>query len=192
MINSFETTTNYSYTNNCWSVYLIFDQCFSLMYSYPPYPNFPILASGDVILRQVTTADAKEIIDISYYDGVQATTLNQAIEMHERINQDYLQGNSIHWIIVDTQSAAIVGTCGYYRGFADNTGELGYLLKPFFVGKGYMTKALELVISFGKNTIGLKKVIAITEIENIKSQNVLKRLGFTKQDEHAEYITYAY
>jgi [ribosomal protein S5]-alanine N-acetyltransferase len=98
--------------------------------NYPPYTNFPMLSSNQIVLRQVINADANEITEISYYDGVQASNPNEAIEMQKKINQDYLQGNSIHWGIVDAQSSKPVGTCGYYRGFVNNTGELGYVLKP--------------------------------------------------------------
>jgi ribosomal-protein-alanine N-acetyltransferase len=120
-------------------------------------------------LRQVIDADADEIMQISYYDGIQASNPNEVIQMQKKINQDYLQGNSIHWGIVDAQSSKLVGTCGYYRGFVNNTGELGYVLKPSFEGRGYMTNALREAVEFGINIIGLQKIIAITEKINIKS-----------------------
>jgi ribosomal-protein-alanine N-acetyltransferase len=143
-------------------------------------------------LRQVIDADADEIMQISYYDGIKASNPNEAIQMQKKINQDYLQGNSIHWGIVDAQSSKLVGTCGYYRGFVNNTGELGYVLKPSFEGRGYMTNALREAVEFGINIIGLQKIIAITEKINIKSQNVLKRLNFVQEAEQDDYITYTY
>ena len=160
--------------------------------NYPPYKNFPMLSSSQTILRQVMEPDADEIMEISYYDGVQANNRIEAIEMQHKINQDYLQGNSIHWGIVDAQSSELVGTCGYYRGFANYTGELGYVLKPSFEGRGYMFNALKKAIEFGINIIGLQKIIAITEKSNIKSQNVLKKLNFTQEAEQDDHITYVY
>lgn len=65
--------------------------------AYPPYKKFPILTSNQIVLRQVTNADVDEIIEISYYDGIQASSPTEVIVMQEKINQDYLQGNSIHW-----------------------------------------------------------------------------------------------
>jgi ribosomal-protein-alanine N-acetyltransferase len=159
---------------------------------YPPYKNFPRLNSNQIVLRQVIDADADEIMQISYYDGIKASNPNEAIQMQKKINQDYLQGNSIHWGIVDAQSSKLVGTCGYYRGFVNNTGELGYVLKPSFEGRGYMTNALREAVEFGINIIGLQKIIAITEKINIKSQNVLKRLNFVQEAEQDDYITYTY
>jgi len=160
--------------------------------NYPPYKDFPILSSNQIILRQVLNTDADEIKEISYYDGIEASNANEAIEMQKKINQDYLQGNSIHWGIVDAQSSKLVGTCGYYRGFVNNTGELGYVLKPSFEGRGYMSNALKKAIEFGVNIIGLQNIIAITEKSNIKSQNVLKRLNFVQESEQDNYITYIY
>lgn len=151
-----------------------------------------MLSSNQIFLRQVINADADEIMEISYYDGIQASNPNEAIEMQEKINQDYLQGNSIHWGIVDAQSSKLVGTCGYYRGFVNDTGELGYVLKQSFEGRGYMSNALKKAIEFGINIIGLQKIIAITEKSNIKSQNVLKRLNFVQDGEQDDYITYTY
>ena len=160
--------------------------------NYPPYKDFPILNSNQIILRQVLHTDADEIMEISYYDGIEASNANEAIEMQKKINQDYLQGNSIHWGIVDAQSSKLVGTCGYYRGFVNNTGELGYVLKPSFEGRGYMSNALKKAIEFGVNIIGLQNIIAITEKSNIKSQNVLKRLNFLQESQQDNYITYIY
>lgn len=85
-----------------------------------------------------------------------------------------------------------MGTCGYYRGFVNNTGELGYVLKPSSEGRGYMTNALKKAIEFGVNIIGLQKIIAITEKGNIKSQSVLKKLNFFQEAEQDGYITYTY
>jgi ribosomal-protein-alanine N-acetyltransferase len=160
--------------------------------NYPPYKNFPMLNSSQIVLRQVTDIDAYDIVEISYYDGIQARNPDEAIEMQKKINQDYYQGNSIHWGIMDAQSSKLVGTCGYYRSFVNNTGELGYVLKPSFEGRGYMNNALKKVIEFGINTIGLQKIIAITEKNNIKSQNVLKKLNFFQEAVQDDYITYTY
>jgi ribosomal-protein-alanine N-acetyltransferase len=143
-------------------------------------------------MRQVTRSDAKDLLEISFYDGVQALDPAEAFEMQNKINQDYLDGNSIHWAILDPQSEMLVGTCGYYRGFANNIGELGYILKPAFQGRGFMTKALKQAIGFGIHTIGLQMIIAITEKDNIKSQHVLSRLGFLEESKNDDYVTYNY
>ena len=146
----------------------------------PPYPQFPHLLSEEITLRQILVADIPAITGISYYDGKLAATVEQAQQMQDKINQDYLNGNSIHWGITDKTTNNIVGTCGYYRGFDTGAGEIGCVLLPQFRGKGFMTKAIKLTIDYGKNTMHLKRVFAITTPQNMKAIQLLSRLGFVK------------
>lgn len=146
----------------------------------PPYNLFPVISNELVSLYQIDNECIKQIVSISFYDGVQASTIHEAIEMNERIKKDYCDGNSIHWAICENNTKKIIGTCGFYRGFTNETGEIGCVLLPEFQGKGFMTSALMLVIQFGINKIGLSKICAITSVENLKAILLLNRLKFEK------------
>lgn len=146
----------------------------------PPYDDFPIIADDKIILREIEVSDLGDLIEISFYDGVQAQTLEEAATMHTKIKKDYSDGNSIHWGIIDSIANKIVGTCGYYRGLDKGEGELGCVLLPQFRKQGYMTSAMELAIEFGRNTIGLKRIWAITSQDNTGAIRLLKRLNFIK------------
>jgi ribosomal-protein-alanine N-acetyltransferase len=149
----------------------------------PPYDKFPDISDDNISLRQIQSPELKDLLEISYYDGVQATTWTQAMEMQTKINADYEQGNSIHWGIEDKLTQKIIGTCGYYRGFDNGAGELGCVLLPQYRGHGYMTFALSLAIDFGRNTIGLKRIWAKTTKENQKAIDLLERLNFIKMSD---------
>jgi ribosomal-protein-alanine N-acetyltransferase len=157
----------------------------------PPYDIFPIIAGDRITLRQILTADIEDLIEISFYDAIQATTLQQATEMQDKINKDYIEGNSIHWGIADNLTNKIIGTCGYYRGLDQGTGELGCVLLSQYRGQGFMTFAMLLAIDFGLNTIGLKRVWAVTTKQNEKAIKLLEQLNFTKiadlDDNEIEY-----
>lgn len=144
----------------------------------PPYNTFPVLQNHQVILREIISDDIENILEISYYDAVQSTTLLQGIEVNNRINNDYLAGNSIHWGIADTLTNTLVGTCGYYRGFENKKGELGCILLAKYRGQGFMFNAMSLAIKFGLEHIGLHKITAITTQQNEKAINLLLRLQF--------------
>ncbi len=146
----------------------------------PPYTSYPILTGNQVMLRQITVEDIQDIIAISYYDGLQASNLEQAIAMQEEIRADYLRGDSIHWGIIDRTTNKIVGTCGYYRGFLEGAGELGCILLPQYYGQGYMTLSMQLAIDYGLTTMRLKRIYAITSRENEKAIQLLERLNFTR------------
>lgn len=157
----------------------------------PPFDTYPTVEADQIILRQILPSDISGIVEISFYDAKQARTITEAIEMQARIDRDYLSGNSIHWAIVDKASKKVVGTCGYYRGFDNETGELGCVLLTAFRGQGYMTMALKAAITFGFTHIGLKRIRAITSIQNPKAIQLLHRLGFKQVvvagDDDVEY-----
>ena len=146
----------------------------------PPYEIFPIITGDKISLRQILVADIEDLIEISFYDAIQATTLQQATEMQAKINKDYIDGNSVHWGIADNLTNKIIGTCGYYRGLDKGTGELGCVLLPQYRGQGFMTSAMLLAIDFGLNTMGLKRVWAITAKQNEKAIKLLEQLNFIK------------
>lgn len=153
----------------------------------PIYPNFPFLSGKNVLLRQVLAMDISQLKEISYYDGKRAKTIKEAFEMQRRINQDYENKETYHWAILDKNTGDVVGTCGFYRGFAENTGELGCILKAKFRGQGYMTTSLTAVINFGFKTLKLQKIIAITTKSNTKAIQLLTRLNFEKIEEKEGY-----
>ena len=144
----------------------------------PPYTHFPTIAIENIVLRQVLPSDIPFIVEISVYDAKQARSIAEATEMQARIDWDYLAGNSIHWAIEDKRNNAVVGTCGYYRGFDNETGELGCILLPAFRGRGYMALALKGAITYGLAQMGLKRIIAITTQQNNQAIHLLNRLGF--------------
>ena len=157
----------------------------------PPYDNFPNISDDKISLRQIQFSDIIEIIEISFYDAIQSTTLKQATEMQTKINKDYIDGNSIHWGIEDKLTTKIVGTCGYYRGFDNGEGELGCVLLPKYRGQGYMTSAMFLAIKFGLIEIGLTRICATTTKQNEKAIKLIEKLNFVKiadlDDNEIEY-----
>jgi [ribosomal protein S5]-alanine N-acetyltransferase len=157
----------------------------------PPYDIFPIISGDKISLREIQNEDIEDLIEISFYDAVQATTFQEATEMQAKINKDYLHGNSIHWGIADISTNKIIGTCGYYRGLDKGAGELGCVLLPQYRGLGFMTAAMLLAIDFGIKNIGLKRVWAITTKQNEKAIKLLENLNFIKvadlSDDEIEY-----
>lgn len=144
-----------------------------------PLLKFPILTSDTIVLREIEPSDIQSIMAISFYDAKVANTIEEATKMQDRIVADYNNGETIHWGIADKTNNEIVGTLGYYRGFKNEIGELGCVLKPEFYGKGFMSKAMKLAIDFGKTDLKLKKIVTITSTDNEKAIQLLKRLNFS-------------
>jgi ribosomal-protein-alanine N-acetyltransferase len=152
---------------------------------------FPTISGERISLCDIHSSDLEDLIEICFYDGVKASTVEEAQAMQLKIDADYRSGNSIHWGIRDNESGRLVGTCGYYRGF-EKGGELGCVLLPQFRGQGFMTPALQLASRFGQKTMGLERIYAITTNANLKAIALLERIGFQKttdlDDEEVEYV----
>lgn len=157
----------------------------------PPYSTFPTISGERIILRQIQPSDLPSLLEISYYDALQASDIEEAAAMQEKIHQDYEKGNSIHWAIADKGTQQIVGTCGFYRGFANDKGELGCILLSRYRGQGFMTDALQAAIDLGLQHIGLKRIWAGTSDDNHAAKKLLEKLGFilinTRPDGEAVY-----
>lgn len=158
-----------------------------------PSREFPIIPGKRITLREIQHTDLLDILDISYYDCQKASTVEQAAAMQNLIQQNYHEGSSVHWGIALNDSNKLAGTCGYYRGFEKEAGELGCILLPQFYEKGFMTEAMNLAIEYGKNTLRLKRIWAETSNSNQAAINLLNRLGFKKTaDLEEDEVIYDY
>jgi ribosomal-protein-alanine N-acetyltransferase len=102
-----------------------------------------------------------------------------------RIAGDEARGESVHWGIVPTAHDHVAGTIGFYRGFDDARGEVGYVLRPAYRGRGLMREALALVLADGFGRLDLRTVVAFTEPTNAPSVALLRRAGFVVDPDDA-------
>lgn len=93
--------------------------------------------------------------------------------------------------IDETSSGLAIGGLGFfYEPNEDGTTELGYGLVASARGKGYATEALRLAVAIARSA-GAKRIIADTAVDNVASQNVMVKAGFTETSRTAELIDYA-
>jgi [ribosomal protein S5]-alanine N-acetyltransferase len=150
----------------------------------------PELADDRVRLRAVAPTDAPHIVEISFYDGLPAASEVDALSMLAWIDADRTRGESLHWGICLPGSDEVVGTIGFYRGFKDGVGEVGYVLRRAYRGRGIMTSALELVTGYGLDQLGLRAVVAHTDPTNLPSIALLRRVGFREVPSGGKNLTF--
>jgi len=155
----------------------------------PPYSVHPILPAGEYTLRPILHVDIVNILDLSFWDGKPAETINEAIAIQTRVDADYLKGDSINWGITDATNT-IVGTCGYCRGFKGGRGEIGFVLKETYRGKGIMRQAIASVIQFGIETIQLGYIFSITDANNRSAIRLFEKINALKVKEEKSLVEY--
>ena len=87
--------------------------------------------------------------------------------------------NQHRWILIRKDDRAKLGTCGFHCwNRTDNCCDVGYDLYPDFWGNGYMSEAMQAILSFAKDEMGIKRIDACIYIENDASLKLAKNLGF--------------
>ena len=84
------------------------------------------------------------------------------------------------WFIIRKTDRIVVGSCDFKDVPNEECEvEIGYGLGEDFEGSGYMTEAIKALCEWALAQKDIKNVIAETENDNQKSENVLKRTGFS-------------
>jgi RimJ/RimL family protein N-acetyltransferase len=55
--------------------------------------------------------------------------------------------------------------------------EIGYLFRKPAWGKGFATEGARAMLAYGFNHVGLNRIVAVANIDNKASQNVMKKIG---------------
>lgn len=91
-----------------------------------------------------------------------------------------LENGFCRWAVIEKSSGKIIGSCGFARREIKEV-ELGYLFARQSWGKGFATEAAGACLEYGFRNLGFEIVIALTDVDHIKSQRVLEKIGFAQR-----------
>lgn len=92
--------------------------------------------------------------------------------------------NDNKMFIIEKKDGTRIGMIHYFMvrsGDPYKLLEIGYTLIPSERNKGYCTEALKIIVDFIFLSKEVERIQATTDIENIASQKVLEKSGFTKE-----------
>lgn len=144
-------------------------------------PSSPTLSTGRLVLRAVSDNDLEALMPIFFYDGRLVATPEEARSRLALINEQQAAGATMHWGMSLRDSETLVGSIGFYRGFENNTGEVGFILHSDHRGKGLMDEALKEVVRYGFRHLLLDHISAYTRPDNERSIRLLERNGFSER-----------
>lgn len=107
----------------------------------------------------------------------------QYTEMFQVALEDYKNGPFGRFGIFDSQTNDFIGMC-LVRDFADVPGqmEIGYTLGKNYWGKGIATQVSRALVKYCFLATEGNEVVAVTDLDNIGSQKVLEKAGFSRLD----------
>lgn len=157
--------------------------------------------SQRIIIREFLIDEQQTFLNLFKDDEVTQylpeTTPERYIEMFIELLENYKTGKLSRWAIFDATNNNFIGMC-VARVFVDNNNqiEIGYVLSKAYWGKGIATEVCKALTQYSFSNTEINEVIALTDLDNSGSQNVLQKAGFKrlsnitiKEEELAYFVT---
>ncbi|MDR6339948.1 ribosomal-protein-alanine N-acetyltransferase [Filimonas zeae] len=163
------------------------------------FTPFPQLTTPRLLLRQQTVADKHDLFYLRSHPGIMHfiprplhQNLDDTLQFIEMLNTGIANRELIHWVItLAQQPERVIGCIGFVRMKKEHyRSEVGYLLHDGYRGQGIMQEALQAVLHYGFNTMGLHSVEAVIDPANTASAAVLEKGGFTREGYFREDFFY--
>ncbi|TPG38192.1 GNAT family N-acetyltransferase [Flavobacterium pectinovorum] len=143
--------------------------------------------SPRIIIREFLPQEKQTFLDL-FKDNQVTQYLPDAsperyVEMFKELLENYEKKNLSRWAIFDATNNNFIGMC-VARIFVHNTSqiEIGYVLSREYWGKGIATEVCKALTQYSFTNTNTKEVVAITDLSNSGSQNVLQKAGFERLD----------
>ncbi|MBW7840170.1 MAG: GNAT family N-acetyltransferase [Chitinophagaceae bacterium] len=147
--------------------------------------NFPQFETGRLILRQFSDDDLNDVFkglshpEVIRYYGVKYNSREETQKQMQWFKELEEKQTGIWWAITDAAERNFMGACGLNQIHPEfRKAEIGFWLLPEYWGKGIIAETLPLVCNYGFNTIGLHRIEAFVETENVNSRHTLAKMGF--------------
>lgn len=149
----------------------------------------PELTTARVRLRAPTLEDAPALFalygnpEIMRYVGHPPAV--DVDEIRGKLTRDLAaihRGEAARWVLTlhgEQHASGYVGLFHWSQN--DRRAELGYVLARNLWGKALMKEVLPEVVRFGFKRMGLHRIDALVDTENLASIRVLERLGFQRE-----------
>ncbi len=146
-----------------------------------------ILNTDRLTIRKLNTTDAKFIIQllnepafIQYIGDKKVKTTKDAEKyLLDGPIKSYEQNGFGLWLVELKENKEPAGICGLIKRDNLDDVDVGFAFLKKFNGKGFATESAKAVLEYGKNELGLKKIVAITQLDNLGSIRVLEKLGMS-------------
>ncbi len=157
--------------------------------------SFPIIETKRIKLRKLNNNDVEALIRIwsdervtkylnitTFSNESTFTDEDQVKEMIEWMNQLADRDDAVRLGLELKETGELIGTCGFNEWSKSNArASIGYELSAKHWRKGFMSEVIEVLLHFGFHQMGLNRIEATVEPDNIPSIQLLKKFGFLNE-----------
>ena len=159
---------------------------------------FPVIETERLLLRQMHTEDAAVIYALRssdhvnrYIDRTPMESIELAPAFITKMNTAIAKDQSMmYWMVELKYANKAIGTlCLFHWNAEEDSIEMGYEMLPQYEGQGLMNEGVRAVIDYAIGTMKAKKINAFTHPENIRSQRLLEKHEFKRNEEREKTLT---
>jgi len=151
--------------------------------------TLPTLSASRLDLRWLTREDAPALLAIfgdddvmEFWSSPPLADMPAATALMDEIHRFFAARELFQWGICPRQTNQVIGTCTLLNiDLTHRRAELGIALARSAWGCGYATEALELLIGFAFQTLGLHRLEADIDPENERSLRLFESQGFVRE-----------
>lgn len=145
-----------------------------------------VLETERLIIRWLNMDDANFILELLNSPGWLQFIGDRGIRTAEEA-RDYIVNGPMSmytrlrfglYAVELKESLTLIGICGLIKRESLEDVDLGYAFLPGFWGKGYAYEAAKADVLYGKETLILNRLVAITTSDNHSSAKLLQKIGF--------------
>lgn len=149
------------------------------------FENIPNLETNRLVLRKLEVSDAEEYFSVlSDPETIKHTrwdlfnTVEDSIAYLIYLEQKYQSRQAFHWGIIEKDSQKLIGRVAFISFDEENDRtEIGYVISKHYWNKGFISEAIQELIKYGFNELGVNRIEARCNEDNIGSERVMQKVG---------------
>lgn len=149
-----------------------------------------ILETDRITIEEASSNDAPFFYDLLNSPGwiqfIGDRGIKNLQDAENYIQNSLIKGYKLHgyglYKIELKESGTPVGICGLLKRPYLEHPDIGFAIMPQFEGKGYCFEAAKGVMNYAFTKLNQTTLLGITTLENVKSQNLLRKLGLKHID----------
>lgn len=139
-----------------------------------------------ILIRNATLDDSNFFLQLlnqkSYIENIRdsgvRTNEDAAVFIQKYYLNSYIQNGFGLYVLTNSLDNKPLGICGFVKREALPLADLGFALLDSYTQQGFISEASQSLLNFAKTELQWDRAAAITSETNIRSQNVLTKLGF--------------
>ena len=145
---------------------------------------FELFSTERLAIRKFVPEDYPDLADIltdpevTYFEPYETLTREACIKEAEKFSQS----DEFFAVTLDN---TVIGKIYFSRKGA-GTYELGYTFGLTHQGKGYASESVKAFIKYAFSELGVRRIIAQIDTRNVKSVNLVERIGMRREAFHRE------